>query len=250
MKERSADILIAGSPVLPLGVILITPPRSPILDSNLAVIPYVDRFEAGPTVGGEPTNINTVPDLMDFESTNLYEPIAGNGVPSFPDLSELIIDSNLSNWNVDPDWLDLRISPRACCMTIIDRYSKLLNPSPWFQFADWLIPKLESFFQPRSSPSDISHHSYEAGSVDLPVALRAAMGLSKVLPAESRKATQFLSGVIPERFQGELTAKIYNFGNPTQAQIQAAELILSLLANNHKLDFRRHMITQSFESGS
>jgi ankyrin repeat protein len=48
------------------------------------------------------------------------------------------------------------------------------------------------------------------------------------------KASQFVSGVVPERYRGELTAKLNALDNSANAQIQAAEVVLSMLANNHK----------------
>jgi ankyrin repeat protein len=60
------------------------------------------------------------------------------------------------------------------------------------------------------------------------------MGLSKTQAFEIQKASKFASQVLPERFPGELAIKLADFENPSLAKIRAAQVLLSLLSNNHK----------------
>ncbi len=247
--------LIVGSPHLPPKVILRTPPRSPVL--NNAYAPVLTMQSPHPHFIMEPTIFNDLPDLRDYTHASVNETAVANQLPRHHEISEWQIDRNWPDWNVEADLSNLDASYRGCSMMAFNRYSTLLNPSPWFQFTDWLFPKLEGFFHPRSPSSGISTVPNSTGvtriplvskdtrGARIPVVLKDMMGLSTVQSEQLEKATRFFSSVIPERFQGESLAKIENFRNPaqsqSQAQIQVAELLLSMFANNHKLlSVRKH----------
>jgi len=115
-------------------------------------------------------------------------------------------------------------------LTVIDRYVNLLNPSPWFTFVDWLIPKLERSWIPRTTSTDGGKNAHHKENEWLSVVLNA-MNLAH--QKGSKHGADFISSIIPERFSGEVEVKIATLNDPTRAKIQAAEVILSLLANNH-----------------
>ena len=211
-----------------------TPPLSPVLRSDMVsascarIVEQELIVEAPrPQFAMENPVICELPDLTQFEDTTVTEPALAE-ILGYPDHWTWQVDTEWSNWIMEAELPNLTPSPLGCPLVVIDRYSKLLDSLPWFEFADWLTSRLNNLLQPRSA------HASRLGSAELPVVVRNVMKLSKAQPGGVQKAVESLSGVIPERFNGELVCKINGFDAPMHAQVQAAEILLSLLANNHR----------------
>jgi hypothetical protein len=177
--------------------------------------------------------IHELPNLMDFGTATLHEHTLTD-ILGYPGLPNLQMDIRWSNWTPEVEIPGFAAPCVGSSLIVLDRYSKLLNPLPWFQFTDWLAPKLESPLRHSSSLSGMQTHVDRKHNEDLPVVIWNVMGLSKAYPGCMQKAVRFLSGMVPERHSGELACKISQSDTLAHAKIQAAELLLSLLANNHE----------------
>ena len=199
-------------------------PELPMYSPPARQIPDLMQFENTPLNETAYPFTHELPDLMQFEYATLNEsaPAEILGHPNLP-------EADWSNWITEAEVPNI-----AGSLIIADRYSKLLDSLQWFEFANWLTPKLENLLRPRSSSPGISTHATHSGDEKLPLIVKNVMGLSKVQSGGMQKAVQVLSGMIPERFHGELAGKINGLNTTEHAKIQAAELLLSLLANNHK----------------
>ena len=154
-----------------------------------------------------------------------------NGMLDRMAFSPLQLDTSWADW--DNNMVINGMTDNLGSLTVIDRYVNLLNPSPWFTFVDWLLPKLERSWIPRATSIDGGKNAHHKEDEGLSMVLKT-MGLAKSHQKGLKHGADFISSVIPERFSGEVQNKIATFNDPTQAKIQAAEVILSLLANNHK----------------
>jgi ankyrin repeat protein len=154
-----------------------------------------------------------------------------NGMLDRMTFSPLQLDTSSADWDTNVVIDGMTDIPGS--LTVIDRYVNLLSPSPWFTFVDWLLPKLKRSWIPRTTSTDGGKNTHHKEDEGLSVVLKT-MGLAKSHQKGSKHGADFISSVIPERFSGEVENKIATFNDPTQAKIQAAEVILSLLANNHK----------------
>ena len=231
----STDIHTARSPLLPSGVVLETPPLSPaaIHGTETAVNAHIVGQNVTTAIyGGGP--------VMDAPFIDI-----GLGLENLEDgilLPDTVTHDilGLSPSQLDISWIDWdwdavndAIADIPASLTVIDRYVNLLNPSSWFMFVDWLIPKLERSWIPRTTSTGGGKNAYHKEDEGLSMVLKA-MSLAKSHPKGSKHGADFISSIIPERYSGEVEVKIANLNDPTQAKIQAAEVILSLLANNHK----------------
>ena len=154
-----------------------------------------------------------------------------NGMLDRMTFSPLQLDTSWADWDSNVVIGGMTDIPGS--LTVIDRYVNLLCPSPWFTFVDWLLPKLERSWIPQMTSTDGGKNAHHKEDEGLSLVLKT-MGLAKSHQKGSKHGADFISSVIPERFSGEIENKIATFNDPTQAKIQAAEVILSLIANNHK----------------
>ncbi|KAH8598441.1 ankyrin repeat-containing domain protein [Bisporella sp. PMI_857] len=228
----------ARSPLLPSGVLLQTPPLSPaaIHGTEAAVNAHVVGQNVMTTIDSGVLFMDTTFTDITFGLENLEEclPLADtvtNGMLDRMTFSPLQLDTSLADWDNNVVIDGMTDIPGS--LTVIDRYVNLLSPSPWFTFVDWLLPKLERSWIPRTTSTDGGKNAHHKEDEGLSVVLKT-MGLAKSHQKGSKHGADFISSVIPERFSGEVENKIATFNDPTQAKIQAAEVILSLLANNHK----------------
>ncbi|KAL5313385.1 hypothetical protein ACEPPN_019118 [Leptodophora sp. 'Broadleaf-Isolate-01'] len=225
----------ARSPLLPSGVLLQTPPLSPgaIHGTEVAMnADVVGHNVTTTTDSGGLVRDTTFADILE----NLEEclPLADtvtNGMVDTITFSPLQLDTSWADWdnNVVIDGM----TDIPTCLTVIDRYINLLSPSPWFTFVDWLLPKLEHSWILRTTTIDGGKNAHHKEDEGLSVVLKT-MGVTKSHQKGSKHGADFISSVLPVRFSGEVENKVARFNDPTRAKLQAAEVILSLLANNHK----------------
>lgn len=234
----STDIYPARSPLLPSGVLLQTPPLSPgaIYGTQAAVNVHVVSQNLTTTIdSGGLVMDATYPDfVLGLENLEDCLPLAGtvtNGVLDSVNFSPRQFDASWGDWDNNIVIDSMTNIPGS--LTVMDRYVNLLNPSPWFTFVDWLLPKLERSWIPRATSTGGGKIAYHKEDEGLLLILKA-MGLTKSHQTGSKNGAEFISSVIPERFKGEVENRIAKFNEPTQTKIQAAEVVLSLLANNHK----------------
>lgn len=237
----STDIHPARSPLLPSRVLLKTPPLSPtaIHGPEAAVNAHVVGQHVTTTIGsgGLVVDATSTDIVLGLENLGGCLPLADTAINGMLDritFSPLELDTSWADW--DNNMVTDGMTDIPDCLTVIDRYVHLLSPSPWFTFVDWLLPKLERSWIPRttSTGSRNAHYKEDKG---ISVVLKT-MGLANSHQKGSKHRVDFISSVIPERFSGEVENKIATLNDPTlagiQAKVQAAEVILSLLANNHK----------------
>ena len=230
----STDVHTARSPLLPSGVVLETPPLSPaaihgtetavnahVVGQNVTTAIYGGRLVMDPTLTDIGSGLENLEDGLSLPETVTHG-ILG--------LSPSQLDTGWIDWDYDAVIDAMADIPAS--LTVIDRYFNLFYPSPWFTFVDWLIPKLEQSWTPRTTSTGGGKNAHQIEDEGLSMVLKA-MGLAKSHPKGSKHGVDFISSIIPERFSGEVEVKIANLNDPTRAKIQAAEVILSLLANNH-----------------
>lgn len=234
----STDIYPARSPLLPSGVLLQTPPLNPVAihGTEAAVNAHVVGQNVTTTIdsGGFVMDTTFTDMMLGLENLEECLPLADtvtNGMLNRMTFSPLQLDTNWADW--DNNVVIDSMTDILGSLTAIDRYVDLLSPSPWFTFVDWLLPKLERSWVPRTTSTDGGKNIHHKEDEGLSVVLKT-MGLAKSHQKGSKHGADFISSVIPERFSGEVETKIATFNDPTKAKIQAAEVILSLLANNHK----------------
>lgn len=229
----STDAHTARSPLLPSGVVLETPPLSPaaihgtetavnahIVGQNVTTAIYGGGLVMDPTLTDIGSGLENLEDGLSLPETVTYG-ILG--------LSPSQLDTGWIDWDYDAVIDAMADIPAS--LTVIDRYFNLFYPSPWFTFVDWLIPKLEQSWIPRTTSTGGGKNAHQKEDEGVSMVLKA-MGLAKSHPKGSNHGADFISSIIPERYSGEVEVKIANLNDPTRAKVQAAEVILSLLANN------------------
>jgi ankyrin repeat protein len=175
-----------------------------------------------------------LPDLMQIEDVNFNE-LALREFSRCSNSLGLQQDMDWSDLVMDTDYPILAESHTGRSPVFVQHYSKLLSPLSWFEFMDWIVPELEHLFRSKSLlPSDIPTDMKSTRNGELSMIMKNMMGLSKMLPGEMQKAVRFFSNIIPERFEGEMANKVSGFDNPIHTQIQTAEVLLSIFANNHR----------------
>jgi hypothetical protein len=215
-----------------------TPPRSPaaICGTEAAVNAHIVGQNVEKTIdsGGLVMDTAFTDIVLGLENLEEGLPLADtvtNGMLDRMAFSPLQLDTSWADWGNNVVTDSMADIPGS--LTVIDRYVNLLSPSPWFTFVDWLLPKLERSWIPQTTNTDDGKNAHYKEDEGLSVVLKT-MSLAKSHQKGAKHGADFISSVIPERFSGEVENKIATFNDPTQAKIRAAEVILSLLANNHK----------------